>query len=163
MPSEETNRLLEDLDRLTKDVHDLREEESPRFERAVEALDRLAGRPAGRDSRAFEKLVGEILDSSDAEVNRQPRSTSTRFRPDFLARVNNRTILVEAEESPRGFRGIERTIGELMRSLDEYGADEAVIVVPTKIEGADSSAEGTRVKIVDVGRLGSFLDQAATS
>lgn len=131
MPTEETGRLLEDLGRLKKRVRAVDPDARARFDQAIETLDRLSGRE-NLQSPKFERLVLDLLSRDpDVVVAREPRTAGSSFSPDFLVRLGDRTVLVEARDpSSRG--SLSSTMRQLHRALPEYGADRGLLVVPQR-------------------------------
>jgi hypothetical protein len=152
MPSEDTKRLLEDLERLKETTAELRWSDDTTFEKAVSALE---GRPAASAWARFEEQVWRLLQQYPGlVVAREPSSPSSRYRPDFLARAGDTTLLVEVKAS----NNARDAAAELENHLADFGADRGLVVLPVG-RHSNSSAPGgdNKVDVIPVDQLESFL------
>ena len=156
MPTEETERLLEDLGRLKERVRAVDPEARARFDQAIETLDRLSGRE-NLQSPKFERLVLDLLSRNpDVVVARDPRTAGSSFTPDFLVRLGDQTVLVEARYP--GSRGsLSSTMRQLQRALDEYGADRGLLVVPKRPAADIADIGQPSVDLITVDELADAL------
>jgi hypothetical protein len=134
------------------------------FERALNRLRRLVGRPRLEDHKLeFEHKVGEALVRvPDAVVSLPPIESAARHRPEFVVRRGNRTVLVDVMASRSFSPGrLRRRARELAAALPRYDAAEAFIAVPANVYSAAAEIElDPHVELSTLSRLSSAVDRA---
>lgn len=107
--------------------------ESPDLKDSLETLRRLGGRASfATEASEFQSQVMRILKSlPGAQVTEHPVSAGASLRPDALLSINDQSYLIEAR-APTFLSGgqLRREIQNLRLSLDAFGAEKALLVVP---------------------------------
>jgi hypothetical protein len=154
VPSYETKKLIEDLDRLKKSAQELRWADDSRFEAALKTLEGRSGRVESGDR--FEDHVWQLLTSiGEVVAARAPRNPKATFWPDFLARVNDKTFIIEAKAAP--VTAVSAWVEQLDSSLGAFQADAALLVVPDASEARHLADRSRRVRVIDPGDLRTCL------
>jgi hypothetical protein len=132
------------------------------FERALDRLRRLAGKPERHtEASRFENAVAAALFRiPDAFVALSPRAPSTRHRPDFIVRKGDDTILVEARSERPGSRpSLKHTARQLEDALGAFGARRGVVVPDKSYSPVGTVDAGPDVALVQLSQLDSFFQQ----
>ena len=134
------------------------------FERALNRLRRLAGRPRLEDDGLeLEHKAGETLVRvPDAVVSLPPMEPRARHRPAFVVRRGNRTVLVDVMAGRSFSPGrLRRRARELAAALPRYDASEAFVAVPAGVYSAAAEIElDPHVELSTLSRLSSAVDRA---
>jgi len=159
MPSKETEDLLARLDDLRSAAGASEATSNVQFEKAVDALDQMAGR--GRTKKAegpaFADAVWQTLSAiPGVVVSREPQTAGSPFRPDFLVTLPHHKVLVEAKTGSAWLPNLTRQVSA---ALGPYGADEAVVIVPDQGSSSVdlSSWDHNRIRLVEMHDLPDFF------
>ena len=152
MPSEETNRILDQIGDLKREIQTPDVDSRLRFEKAVEKLDRLSG--ATPEGTTFERVVWDLLSRDpDYVVSRRPHAAGSKYAPDFLVDVGGQKILIQAKAlGTRDPAGYTRALEELAGAVAAYRADRALLVVPDDValEGVEAPPDVEPVRISEL-------------
>lgn len=147
----ETQRIIEDVRRLRIEYERGNPEREARLERALARLRERSGKAQLR------QLVWEVLRSWEGVVvAHEPEVLGASALPDFLVSQSGHAVLVATEDFP--FRLLPRRLREtaerLEKSIDLYGADSALLVVPTGERPPDTSGRVRILTLAELIRLG---------
>jgi hypothetical protein len=153
MPSKETEDLLARLDDLRSAAGASEAASNVQFEKAVDALDQMAGRAKTKTKGSeFEDAVWQALSAiPGVVVSREPQTSGSPFRPDFLVTLPHHKVLVEAKGPSEWLPALTR---QITAALDPYGADEALVVVPNEASPpVDIDLADDRLRLVQMDGL----------
>jgi hypothetical protein len=159
MPSRETEDLLARLDDLRSAAGASEATSNVQFEKAVDALDQMAGRGPTKKAKGpeFADAVWQALSAiPGVVVSREPQTPGSPFRPDFLVTLPHHKVLVEAKTPSAWLPTLTRQVSA---ALDPYGADEAVVIVPEKMSSSVDlgSWDDDRIRLVEMDGLTEFF------
>jgi hypothetical protein len=160
----ETLELIQRAQRLAEESAHRTAEARADFDRALNRLRRLAGRPQLEDDGlAFEHKVSEALVRvRDAVVSLPPIESTACHRPDFVVRRRSRTVLVDVMGGRSFSPGrIRRRARELAAALPRYDASQGFIAVPDNVyRGVAEVQLDPHVEVSTLSRLASAVDRA---
>lgn len=164
MATRETIELMQRAQQLAEESAERTAAARADFERALNRLWRLTGRPRLEDNGfEFEHKTGEALVRvPDALVSLPPIESAARHRPDFVVRRGNRTVLVDVMAGRSFSPGrLRRRARELAAVLPRYDASEAFIAVPANVYSAAAEIElDVHVELSTLSGLASAVDRA---
>jgi hypothetical protein len=157
MPSRETEDLLARLDDLRSAAGASEAASNVQFEKAVDALDQMAGRTKPKTKGSdFEDAVWQALSAiPGVVVSREPQTSGSAFRPDFLVTLPHHKVLVEAKGPSEWLPALTK---QITAALDPYGADKALVVVPDETSpSGDTDLAGSRLRLVQMDALADVI------
>lgn len=164
MAASETQELLQRVQQLAEESARRTAAARSDFDRALNRLLRLAGRPPLEDDGlAFEHKVSEALvQVRDAAVSLPPVESTARHRPDFVVGRGNRAVLVDVMGGRSVSPGrIRRRARELAAALPRYDASQAFIATPDDVYSAALDVQrDSHVELIPLSGLASAVDRA---